>query len=133
YVPAGSRNSSVSVTAGGSHPAASRNRPTVNSAGRPNPTGRVRQAAHLAAAQSNPAGWPKRPASVSTGTSVSAGWLNPAARPYFRPSSVTLGEIKDHIFGGPRVMVDLINLHGYTINDPQGRLKSELAWVSQVH
>ncbi|GJX44518.1 putative ribonuclease H-like domain-containing protein [Tanacetum coccineum] len=53
-VPAGSRNSSASVTAGGSDPAASRNRPAVNSAGRP----------------------------------VSAGWLNPAARPYFRPSSV---------------------------------------------
>ncbi|GJT70753.1 putative ribonuclease H-like domain-containing protein [Tanacetum coccineum] len=81
-VPAGSRNSSASVTAGGSDPAASRNRPAVNSAGRPNPTGRVGQAAHLAAAQSNPAGWSKRPAPVS------AGWLNPAARPYFRPSSV---------------------------------------------
>ncbi|GJW92619.1 putative ribonuclease H-like domain-containing protein [Tanacetum coccineum] len=53
-VPAGSRNSPASVTAGGSDPAASRNRPAVNSAGRP----------------------------------VSAGWLNPAARPYFRPSSV---------------------------------------------
>ncbi|GJR21266.1 putative ribonuclease H-like domain-containing protein [Tanacetum coccineum] len=36
-VPAGSRNSPASVTAGGSDPAASRNRPAVNSAGRPNP------------------------------------------------------------------------------------------------
>ncbi|GJS92593.1 zinc finger BED domain-containing protein RICESLEEPER 2 [Tanacetum coccineum] len=61
-VPAGSRNSSASVTAGGSAPAASRNRPAVNSAGRPNPTGRVGQAAHLATAQSNLAGWSKRPA-----------------------------------------------------------------------
>ncbi|GJW08589.1 hypothetical protein Tco_1571012 [Tanacetum coccineum] len=87
-VPAGSRNSSASVTAGGSDPAASRNRPAVNSAGRPNPTGRVGQAAHLAAAQSNPAGWSKRPAPISAGRPVSAGWLNPAARPYFRPSSV---------------------------------------------
>ncbi|GJS61409.1 hypothetical protein Tco_0656193 [Tanacetum coccineum] len=87
-VPAGSRNSSASVTAGGSDPAASRNRPAVNSAGRPNPTGRVGQGAHHAAAQSNPAGWSKRPAPVSAGRPVSAGWLNPAARPYFRPSSV---------------------------------------------
>ncbi|GKF83427.1 hypothetical protein Tco_0245083 [Tanacetum coccineum] len=39
-VPADSRNSSASVTTGGSDPAASRNRPAVNSAGRPNPTGR---------------------------------------------------------------------------------------------
>ncbi|GJS95856.1 putative ribonuclease H-like domain-containing protein, partial [Tanacetum coccineum] len=87
-VPAGSRNSSASVTAGGSDPAASRNRPAVNSAGRPNPTGRVGQAAHRAAAQSNPAGWSKSPAPVSAGRPVSAGWFNPAARPYFRPSSV---------------------------------------------
>ncbi|GJS11903.1 putative ribonuclease H-like domain-containing protein [Tanacetum coccineum] len=70
-VPAGSRNSPASVTADGSDPAASRNRPAVNSAGRP-----------------NPAGWSKRPAPVSAGRPVSAGWLNPAARPYFRPSSV---------------------------------------------
>ncbi|GJS48282.1 putative ribonuclease H-like domain-containing protein [Tanacetum coccineum] len=69
-VPAGSRNSPASVTAGGSDPAASRNRPAVNSADRP-----------------HPAGWSKRPATVSAGRPVSAGWLNPAARPYFRPSS----------------------------------------------
>ncbi|GJU89245.1 putative ribonuclease H-like domain-containing protein, partial [Tanacetum coccineum] len=69
--PAGSRNSPASVAAGGSDPAASRNRPAVNSAGRP-----------------NPAGWSKRPAPVSADRLVSAGWLNPAARPYFRPSSV---------------------------------------------
>ncbi|GJT04024.1 copia protein [Tanacetum coccineum] len=77
-VPAGSRNSSASVTADGSDPAASRNRPAVNSAGRPKPTERV----------GHPAGWSKRPAPVSAGRPVSAGWLNPAARPYFRPSSV---------------------------------------------
>ncbi|GJR64693.1 ribonuclease H-like domain-containing protein, partial [Tanacetum coccineum] len=92
-VPAGSRNSSASVTAGGSDPAASRNRPAVNSAGRPNPTGRVGQAAHLANAQSNHAGWSKRPAPVSAGRPVSVGWLNPAARPYFRPSSVQFNNV----------------------------------------
>ncbi|GJT80454.1 hypothetical protein Tco_1054796 [Tanacetum coccineum] len=77
-VPAGSSNSSASVTADGYDPAASRNKPAVNSAGRPKPTDRVRQLA----------GWSKRPAPVSAGGPVSAGWLNPAARPYFRPSSV---------------------------------------------
>ncbi|GJU73753.1 putative ribonuclease H-like domain-containing protein [Tanacetum coccineum] len=77
-VPAGSRNSSASVTADGSDPAASRNRPAVNSAGRPKPTERV----------GHPAGWSKRPAPVSADRPVSAGWLNPAARPFFRPSSV---------------------------------------------
>ncbi|GJR26275.1 putative ribonuclease H-like domain-containing protein [Tanacetum coccineum] len=49
----------------------SRNRPAVNPADRP-----------------HPAGWSKRPAIVSAGRPVSAGWLNPAARPFFRPSSV---------------------------------------------
>ncbi|GKC74414.1 hypothetical protein Tco_1120297 [Tanacetum coccineum] len=75
-VPAGSRNSSASVPADRSDLAASRNRPAVNSAGRP-----------------NPAGWSKRPATVSAGRLVSAGWLNPAARPYFRPSSVNVNNM----------------------------------------
>ncbi|GJR09350.1 putative ribonuclease H-like domain-containing protein [Tanacetum coccineum] len=97
-VPAGSKNSPASVTAGGSDPAASRNRPAVNSADRPHPAGRDEGAV--------------------------VGML-------LRPQQVTLGGIKDHIFGVPRVMVDLINPHGFTLNDPQGRLKSELAWVSQ--
>ncbi|GJU60558.1 ribonuclease H-like domain-containing protein [Tanacetum coccineum] len=35
-----------------------------------------------------PVGGLKRPATVSAGRPVSAGWLNPAARPFFRPSSV---------------------------------------------
>ncbi|GJR13143.1 hypothetical protein Tco_0795795 [Tanacetum coccineum] len=97
-VPAGSRNSSASVIAGGSAPANSRNRPAVNYAGRPNPTRRVGQAAHLATAQSNPAGWSKRPAPVSAGRPVSAGWLNPAARPYFRPSSVYFNNMYDPMY-----------------------------------
>ncbi|GJS98221.1 putative ribonuclease H-like domain-containing protein [Tanacetum coccineum] len=94
-VPADSRNSPASVTAGGSDPAASRNRPAVNSADRP-----------------HPAGWSKRPATVS------------AVEPLFcwddgvlllRPQQVTLGGIKDHNSGDPRVMVDLINPH---VGDP---------------
>ncbi|GJS70782.1 putative ribonuclease H-like domain-containing protein [Tanacetum coccineum] len=70
-VSAGSRISPASVPAGRSDSAASRNRPAVHSAGAP-----------------NHAGWSKRPATVSAGRPGSAGWLNPAARPYFRPSSV---------------------------------------------
>ncbi|GKG67401.1 hypothetical protein Tco_0737388, partial [Tanacetum coccineum] len=35
----------------------------------------------------DPAASRNRPAVVSAGGPVSAGWLNPAARPYFRPSS----------------------------------------------
>ncbi|GKG53272.1 hypothetical protein Tco_0552540, partial [Tanacetum coccineum] len=80
-VPAGSRISPASVPAGGSDPAASRNRPAVNSAGRP-----------------NHAGWSKRQATVSAGRPVSAGWLNPAARPYIRPSSVYFNNMYDPMY-----------------------------------
>ncbi|GJX37070.1 putative ribonuclease H-like domain-containing protein [Tanacetum coccineum] len=59
--------SPASVPAGRSDFADSRNRPSSPSAGR---------------------SWSKRPAIVSAGRPGSAGWLNPAARPYFRPSSV---------------------------------------------
>nr|GFC18944.1 hypothetical protein [Tanacetum cinerariifolium] len=86
-VPTGSRNSSASVNAGRSDFAASRNRPVVNSTGRPNPVGRIGKATHHSADQPNPAGWSKRPAPVSAGRPVFASWFNPAARPYFRPSS----------------------------------------------
>ncbi|GKF58827.1 hypothetical protein Tco_0172364, partial [Tanacetum coccineum] len=85
-VPAGSRNSPASVTAGGSDPAASdpaasRNRPAVNSASRP-----------------NPAGWSKRAATLSSGRPAYAGSLNPAARPYFRPSSIYFNNMYDPMY-----------------------------------
>ncbi|GJU93758.1 ribonuclease H-like domain-containing protein [Tanacetum coccineum] len=113
-VPAGSSNSSASVTADGPDPAASRNRPAVVSAGRPNPTERVKQ----------PAGWSKRPCTVSVGGPVLRVGLFPDdGALLLRPQQVTLGGIKDHNFEGPRVMLDLINPHAFTINDPQGRLK----------
>ncbi|GKF72793.1 hypothetical protein Tco_0208907, partial [Tanacetum coccineum] len=80
-VPTGSRNSPASDNAGRPNPAASRNRPAVNSAGRP-----------------NPAGWSKKPATISAIRPVSAGWLNPAARPYFRPSSIYKTNFYDPMF-----------------------------------
>nr|GFC43257.1 hypothetical protein [Tanacetum cinerariifolium] len=49
--------------------------------------GRIGKAAYHSADQPNPAGWSKRPAPVSGGRPVFTGWFNPAARPYFRPSS----------------------------------------------
>nr|GEY27076.1 ribonuclease H-like domain-containing protein [Tanacetum cinerariifolium] len=87
FVPTGSRNSSTSVNAGTSDSTASRNRPVVNSAGRPNPAGRIGKAVRHSDDQPNPTGWSKSLAPVSAGRPVSAGWFNPAARPYFRPSS----------------------------------------------
>nr|GEZ50745.1 putative ribonuclease H-like domain-containing protein [Tanacetum cinerariifolium] len=42
---------------------------------------------------------------------------------------VVLGEITDLTWNGvPRTMVDLINLHGFILNDPQGRLKRLISW-----
>ncbi|GJW30003.1 putative ribonuclease H-like domain-containing protein [Tanacetum coccineum] len=94
-VPAGSRNSPASVTAGGSDPAASRNKPAVNTAGGSDPAASRNKPAVNSAGRPNPAGWSKRPAPVSAGRQVSASWLNPAARPYFRPSSVYFNYIYD--------------------------------------
>ncbi|GJY89374.1 putative ribonuclease H-like domain-containing protein [Tanacetum coccineum] len=98
-VSAGSRKSPASVPAGRSDSAASRNRPAVHSAGsRISPASVPAGRSDSAASRNRPAvhsagapyhtGWSKRPATVSAGRPVSAGWLNPAARPYFRPSSV---------------------------------------------
>nr|GEZ36256.1 ribonuclease H-like domain-containing protein [Tanacetum cinerariifolium] len=66
-VPAGSRNSSASISAGRSIPDASRNRPASIHAGRHIPVGRFNKPAHFPA-----------------GRSVPTGWTNHAARPFFR-------------------------------------------------
>ncbi|GJV73997.1 ribonuclease H-like domain-containing protein [Tanacetum coccineum] len=84
-VPAGSRNSSASVTAGEFDPAACRNRSAVNSVGRPNPTGRVGRRSILRFSAGDCL---KDKTPVSAGRPVLLFWHNPAARPYFRPSSV---------------------------------------------
>nr|GFC16847.1 ribonuclease H-like domain-containing protein [Tanacetum cinerariifolium] len=92
-VPAGSRNSSASTSAGRSNLAANRNRSASIHAGR-----------HIPAGRSN------KPTPFPAGRTVPTGCS---------------GEITNLTCNGvPRTMVDLINLHGFTLNDPQGRLKS---------
>ncbi|GJS10530.1 hypothetical protein Tco_0367326 [Tanacetum coccineum] len=92
-----------------------------------------------------------QPATVSAGRPVSAGWLNPAARPFFRPSSVyntnwsniydpmikgrwemllrlsrlTLGGLLDPYVWGPSSNGGSRSIHMFTLNDHK-RLKSEL-------
>ncbi|GJR41528.1 ribonuclease H-like domain-containing protein [Tanacetum coccineum] len=134
-VSAGSRKSPASVPAGRSDSAASRNRPAVNSAGsRISPASVPAGRSDLATVENRPAvnyagSWiSQHPCYVDQQT-VSA-WDDGIL--LLRPQQVTLGGIKDHSFGDPRVMVDLINPHGFTINDPQGRLKSEWLGLSSV-
>ncbi|GJX13827.1 retrovirus-related pol polyprotein from transposon TNT 1-94 [Tanacetum coccineum] len=88
------------------------------------PAGSRNSSASVPADRSDPADSRNRPA------------VNPADRPHpsrddgellLRPQQVTLGGITDHNFGGLRVMLDLVNPHGFTLNDPQGRLKSREA------
>nr|GEZ91063.1 putative ribonuclease H-like domain-containing protein [Tanacetum cinerariifolium] len=95
-VPAGSRNSSASTSAGRSIPAASRNRSASIHAGR-----------SIHAASRN------RSAYIHADRSILAASRN-------RPTSIHADLICN---GVPRTMVDLINLHGFALNDPQGRLK----------
>nr|GEZ77280.1 putative ribonuclease H-like domain-containing protein [Tanacetum cinerariifolium] len=121
-VPAGSRNSSASIHAGRSIPAASRNKPASIHTGKHIPADRI-----------------NKPAPFPAGSSIPTGWTNPTARLFFGPTNlyfdnqVVLGEITDLTCNGvPRIMVDLINLHGFTLNDPQGRLKEKLDDFVQV-
>nr|GEV01008.1 hypothetical protein [Tanacetum cinerariifolium] len=59
-----------------------------------------------------------RPASIHTGRHIPTGRVL-----LLSPQQVVLGDITDLICnGGPRTMVDLINLHGFILNDPQGML-----------
>ncbi|GJY27114.1 hypothetical protein Tco_0401840 [Tanacetum coccineum] len=61
-------------------------------------------------------------------------WVREDGELLLSPQQVVLGETVDHIYkGDPRTMVDLNNLHGLTLIDPLGRLKSEMAWVSQCN
>nr|GEU36366.1 hypothetical protein [Tanacetum cinerariifolium] len=84
-VPAGSRNSSASISAGRSISAASRNRPASIHASRHIPAGRF-----------------TKPAPFRAGGSVPTGWTNHATRPFFRPTNFYVDNVPwpgiyDHI------------------------------------
>nr|GEU75490.1 ribonuclease H-like domain, reverse transcriptase, RNA-dependent DNA polymerase [Tanacetum cinerariifolium] len=122
FVPAGSWNSSASTSAGRSHPAASRNRSASIHAGLSIPAASRNRSASIHADRSIPAASRNRPASIHAGTHIPAGRINkPAPFPAGRsvPNDLICNEV-------PRTMVDLINLHGFALNDPQGRLKHDL-------
>nr|GEZ08789.1 hypothetical protein [Tanacetum cinerariifolium] len=108
YVPAGSRNSSTSISAGRSIPAVSRNRSASIYVGRSIPAASRNRSASIHVGRSIPAASRNKPASIHAGNYFPAG------------SSVPTDLICN---GVPRTMVDLINLHGFALNDPQGRLK----------
>nr|GEY07757.1 putative ribonuclease H-like domain-containing protein [Tanacetum cinerariifolium] len=85
YVPASSRNSLASISAGRSIPAASRNRPASIHVGR-----------HILAGRFN------KPVHFPAGRSLPTGWTNRAARPFFRPinlyfDNVSWPGIYDHM------------------------------------
>nr|GFC96996.1 hypothetical protein [Tanacetum cinerariifolium] len=78
-VPAGSRNSSASTSAGRSIPAASRNRPVSIHAGRTIPAASRNRPASIHASRHIPAGRINKPTPFHAGRSVPIGWTNPAA------------------------------------------------------
>nr|GEU62034.1 ribonuclease H-like domain-containing protein [Tanacetum cinerariifolium] len=78
-VPAGSRNSSASTSAGRSIPAASRNRPASIHAGRHIPAGSRNSSASTSAGRSIPAASRNRPASIHAGRHIPAGRFNKSA------------------------------------------------------
>nr|GEZ92383.1 hypothetical protein [Tanacetum cinerariifolium] len=79
-VPAGSRNSSASISVGRSISAASRNRQASIHAGR-----------HISAGRFN------KPAPFPADRSVPTGWTNHAARPFFRPINLYFDNVHPHV------------------------------------
>nr|GEY42352.1 putative ribonuclease H-like domain-containing protein [Tanacetum cinerariifolium] len=124
-IPAASSNRSASIHAGRSIPAASRNRSAYIHAGRSIPVDSRNRPASIHAGIYIPAGRINKPTSFPAGSVVPTGWTNPATRSFFGPThlyfdKVVLGEITDLICNGvPKTMVDLINLYGFALNDPQ--------------
>nr|GFA86178.1 ribonuclease H-like domain, reverse transcriptase, RNA-dependent DNA polymerase [Tanacetum cinerariifolium] len=118
-IPAGSRNSSASISAGRSIPAASRNKPASIHAGRHIPVGRF-----------------NKPAPFPTGRSVPTGCTNHAARPFFRPINLYFDNVSwlgiyDHISMNEGRWGSVVK--SSAVNDPQGRLKSVMTWVSHEY
>nr|GEW42829.1 ribonuclease H-like domain-containing protein [Tanacetum cinerariifolium] len=119
-VPAGSRNSSASTSAGQSIPAASRNRSASIHAGRSIPAASRNRSASIHAGRSIPAASRNRPASIHAvnhihagrinkpapipaGSSVPTGWTNPTTRSFFRPINLYFDNvywlgIYDHMY-----------------------------------
>nr|GEY52316.1 hypothetical protein [Tanacetum cinerariifolium] len=114
YVPAGSRNSSASISAGRSIPAASRNGSASISAGRSIhaasrngsasihagrsiPTASRNKPTSIHAGKHIPAGRINKPAPFPAGSSVPTGWTNPAARSFFRPTNLYFDNVHPHV------------------------------------
>nr|GEV00202.1 ribonuclease H-like domain-containing protein [Tanacetum cinerariifolium] len=104
-VPAGSRNSSASTSAGRSIPAANKNRSATIHADRSIPAASRNRSTSIHDGRSIPAASRNRPASIHAGRHISAsrsnkptpfpagrtvptGWINHAARPFFRPTNL---------------------------------------------
>nr|GEX75524.1 ribonuclease H-like domain-containing protein [Tanacetum cinerariifolium] len=84
-------------------PAGSRNSSASTTADRFIPAASRNRSASIYAGRSIPAASRNRPASIHAGRHI--------------PADLTCNEV-------PRTMVDLSNLHGFSLNDPKGRLKS---------
>nr|GEU58972.1 ribonuclease H-like domain-containing protein [Tanacetum cinerariifolium] len=105
FVPAGSRTSSASISAGRSIPAPSRNKPASIHAGRSIPAASRSRPTSINAGRSIPAASRNRPTSIHAsrhihtgrinkpapfpaGRSIPTGWTNLAARPFFGPTNL---------------------------------------------
>nr|GFA07878.1 ribonuclease H-like domain-containing protein [Tanacetum cinerariifolium] len=118
-VLAGNRNSSASTSAGRSISAASKNRLASIHAGSSIPAPSKKRSASIHVSRSIPAASRNRSATIHAGRHIPIGRDNGVL--LLSPQQVVLREITDLTCNGvPRIMVDLINLHGFTLNDPQG-------------
>nr|GFB17000.1 hypothetical protein [Tanacetum cinerariifolium] len=154
-IPAASRNRPASIHAGRHIHAGSWNKLAPFPVGRSVPTGWTNHAARPFFRPTNlyfdNISWPEIYDHMSMnegrwGFAVksSAGYSWRYNKPYMQwrddgvlllsPQQVVLGDITNLICnGGPRTMVDLTNLHGFALHNPQGRLKSKMTSVSHVY
>nr|GEV82467.1 putative ribonuclease H-like domain-containing protein [Tanacetum cinerariifolium] len=92
-VPAGSRNSSASTSAGRSIPAASRNRSASIHAGRSIHAASRNQPTSIHAGRHIPAGRSNKPTHFPAGRTVPTGWINHAARPFFGTTNLCFDNV----------------------------------------
>nr|GEV17714.1 putative ribonuclease H-like domain-containing protein [Tanacetum cinerariifolium] len=97
YIPAGSRTKSAYIHADQSIPAASRNRSTSIHAGRSIPAASSNRPASIHADKHIPAGRINKLAPFPAGSSVPTGWTNPAARPFFKPTNLYFDNVYLHV------------------------------------
>nr|GEX38773.1 ribonuclease H-like domain-containing protein [Tanacetum cinerariifolium] len=115
-IPAASRNRSVSIYAGRSIPAASRNRQAYIHAGRSIPAASRNRLASIHASRYILAGRINKPTSFPAGRSVPSGWTNPAVHPHVNKDiNIVDSGCSRSMTGNKEKLDDFVQVKGGTV------------------